>query len=299
MLDGDGEFEFGNAFQERIHASSRMTPGEYTTNRMTYSWLSEIRFREQTLDYLVEHEILEMSDPEHRWPTLDLPKNELEHRLSAFKRDGLRLLYRLSDCGAGYKAKDVIRKRQASFLEEELSVSDLASLGAIVEVMGQGFFNITYSALQRSGLLNASVSPSVSYIDFQLTTLQGIHFTDLSDSNLYRPTSVPIQELNSQHWIRECMCVFEDLLQQYGPCFAYAYVDGWKQETRRPDLWARIMLQRGLDDMNAFELGHTMSFASLQSVVWRVFCRKADCSMQDSWDRAKELVEDRMIAYNI
>lgn len=51
--------------------------------------------------------------------------------------------------------------------------------------------------------------------------------------------------------------------------------------------------------MNAFEMGHTMSYASLQSIVWRVFCRKADCLLQDSWFEAKALVEERMKEYKL
>ena len=51
--------------------------------------------------------------------------------------------------------------------------------------------------------------------------------------------------------------------------------------------------------MNAFELGYTMSYASLQSVVWKVFCRKAACSLQDSWNEAKRLVESEMAKYKI
>jgi hypothetical protein len=93
------------------------------------------------------------------------------------------------------------------------------------------------------------------------------------------------------------MCVFEDFMQWFGPCFAYAYVGGWKHKTRRPDMWARYKLQNGLDNMNAFEMGYTMSYASLQSVVWRIFCRKANCELQNSWFQAKEIVEERMSGY--
>jgi hypothetical protein len=49
--------------------------------------------------------------------------------------------------------------------------------------------------------------------------------------------------------------------------------------------------------MNAFELGYTMAFASLQSVVWRIFCKKANCSLQESWTSAKETVEAEMMGY--
>lgn len=95
----------------------------------------------------------------------------------------------------------------------------------------------------------------------------------------------------SDNLIRECMCVFEDRVQRYGPYFAWAYVEGRRMSLRRPDLWTRAELKEGLDDMNAFELGYTMSFASLQSVVWRVLCNKANCSLQNSWSEAKRLVE--------
>jgi hypothetical protein len=61
----------------------------------------------------------------------------------------------------------------------------------------------------------------------------------------------------------------------------------------------RAELKQGLDDMNAFELGYTMAFASLQSVVWRIFCKKANCSLQESWTSAKEMVEAEMMGYEI
>lgn len=92
------------------------------------------------------------------------------------------------------------------------------------------------------------------------------------------------------------MCVFEDLVQRFGPHFAYAFLRGEK-DILRPDRWAKTVLQEGLDNMNAYELGYTMSFASLQSVVWRVFCRKAECTLQDSWSRAREMVEQEMRGY--
>jgi len=62
---------------------------------------------------------------------------------------------------------------------------------------------------------------------------------------------------------------------------------------------SRSELNQGLDDMNAFELGYTMSFASLQSVVWRMFCKKASCSLQHSWGPAKEMIEAEMVQYTL
>jgi hypothetical protein len=93
------------------------------------------------------------------------------------------------------------------------------------------------------------------------------------------------------------MCVFEDLIQRFGPYFPYAFLEGGKDRLLRPDRWAQMMLQEGLDNMSAFELGYTMSFASLQSVVWKVFCRKVDCTLQDSWNTAKAIVEQEMRGY--
>jgi len=136
-----------------------MAPGSLAVDRMTYPWLSEIRCRIETIEFLIQHEVTEMTDPEHHWPTLNVPKHELDKRSSQFKKEGLHLLYRLTDCAAGLSTRDLIRSRQARFLDEELSASDLAVLGVIVEIMGQGFFNITNTALQKSGLLNTSVGP--------------------------------------------------------------------------------------------------------------------------------------------
>jgi hypothetical protein len=40
-----------------------------------------------------------------------------------------------------------------------------------------------------------------------------------------------------------------------------------------------------------------MSYASLQSVVWKAFCRKRGCTMQDRWTEARGLVEGVMKEY--
>ncbi len=50
-----------------------------------------------------------------------------------------------------------IRVRQSEFLEG-LSSKELASLGVMVEVMGQGFFTMTKTALHESGLISNLVS---------------------------------------------------------------------------------------------------------------------------------------------
>lgn len=157
-LQGDSELKFVNSTQYRIHATSIMTPGKFTVDEKTYPWLSEIRFRTETINFLVQHGLTDMTDPMNHWPVLENSKGDLEKRLLAFKKDGLHLLYRLSDCAAGLKTRELIRCRQAQFLQKEMSVFDLAALGVIVEVMGQGFFNMTHAALRASGLLNVSVS---------------------------------------------------------------------------------------------------------------------------------------------
>ncbi|CZS90655.1 uncharacterized protein RCO7_06802 [Rhynchosporium graminicola] len=238
--------------------------------------------RRQTIEFLITHEVSEMVDTTNsaNWPTLDIPKEELLKRLVMFKKEALFLLYRLADCTAGLTETPEIRFKQSEFLDS-LSSDELADLGVIVEVMGHGFFTMTKNALLESGLLN-NMAPLPA-----------------NASHLYTPISTPIEDLRTDHWIRECMCVFEDLVQKYGPAFAYAYIEGSNDRMRRPDLWARLQMQHGLDNMNAYEMGYTMSYASLQSVVWRVFCRRVECSLQDSWKIARERVEAQMQGYKV
>ncbi|KAK0104480.1 hypothetical protein ONS95_004769 [Cadophora gregata] len=275
------EFAHTNADQATI-LSSRMPPGEIVVSILSYPWVNEMHCRQQTIEFLIEHEITDMMDvtSSSGWPTLDVPKEELSKRLAIFKRRAFLLLYRLADCTIGLTGTPAIRARQSELLES-LSSDDLASLGVIVEVMGHGFFTMTKNALHASGLLNnVAVPPS-------------------SASPLYTPDTTPIEDLWNDHWIRECMCVFEDLVQKYGPAFAYAYIEGSNDQLKRPDLWARLKMQHGLDNMNAYEMGYTMSYASLQSVVWKVFCKKIDCSLQDSWTVARERAEAQMELYKV
>lgn len=157
----------------------------------------------------------------------------------------------------------------------------------MVEVMGQAFSSITQQALEASGVGTSSSS----FDFFQLST------------NFYRPLSLSDQDLSSPNWIREMACVFEDLLQCYGPAFAIAYLsdptNSSRAGTRLPKLWARFKLQEGLDDLEVYEGGLTMAYASLQSVVWRKFCRKMECASEDSWEVAKQTVERRMAEYKV
>ncbi|KAH9210556.1 hypothetical protein DL95DRAFT_448709 [Leptodontidium sp. 2 PMI_412] len=259
-----------------------MPLGDIVVSILSYPWVDEMHYRRRTIDFLIEHEITEMVDTTNiaGWPTLDIPKDELFKRLGMFKKGAFLLLYRLADCTTGLSETPAIRTRQSEFLES-LSSDDLASLGVIVEVMGHGFFTMTKTAIHDSGLLNNTAMPPSSA------------------SHLYTPDTTPFEDLWNDNWIRECMCVFEDLVQKYGPAFAYAYIEGSNDCVRRPDLWARSKLQNGLDNMNAYEMGYTMSYASLQSVVWRVFCKKTGCSLQDSWNVARELVEVQMEGYKV
>ncbi len=158
-ISQDTRLSFVNGLQQIILATGQMPPGQFTASQMSYGWLCEVQFRNKTIEFLISHELTEMSDPAHRWPTLDVSKDELQERLSLFKKDGLNLLYRLADCAAGFTVKEFIRRRQAEFLED-LSKSDLASLGVMVEVMGQAYFSMTQNALNTSGLLDISVSPA-------------------------------------------------------------------------------------------------------------------------------------------
>lgn len=145
-----------------------------------------------------------MEDYTSDWPTLDIPKSELEQRLTTFKRKAFLLLYRLADCAVGFDGTKIIRARQNVFLNN-ISLLELATLGVMVEVIGQGYFTMTkkalVSGLQHNDVLLASISAS---------------------SYFYTPSSIPVNDLMSDNWVRECMCVFEDLTQRHG----YVYPRG-------------------------------------------------------------------------
>ncbi|KAH8809733.1 hypothetical protein F5882DRAFT_390550 [Hyaloscypha sp. PMI_1271] len=265
----------------QIILSSRLPPRDNPVRAHSYPWLSELRCRSTTIDFLATHDITQMVDHTNDWPTMDVPKAELQCRLNLFKRKAFLLLYRLADCAVGLDRTGNIRARQSLFLDN-LSTHELATLGIMVEVIGQGYFTLTKALLSSEHRNN------------------DVLFAPIAESSyFYSPTSVPYNDTMNDNWIRECMCVFEDLTQRHGPYFAWAYLAGSDDIMRRPDLWARSELKQGLDDMNAFELGYTMSFASLQSVVWRIFCKKANCSLQDSWTPAKAIIEAELAQYKI
>lgn len=189
------------------------------------------------------------------------------------------LLYQLADCAAGLSKTRDIRLKQSQFLES-LSSVQLASLGVIVEVIGDGFFNITKESIVVSGMAHISLRSTDTIAPFH-------------------PSSVLVDDLLSDNWVRECMCVFEDLVQRYGPYFAWAYLEGSSDTVRKPHLWTRRKIQGGGDNMNAFEMGRTMSYASLQSVVWKVFCKKMNLAITGSWTLAKQMVEMEMESYTL
>jgi hypothetical protein len=89
------------------------------------------------------------------------------------------------------------------------------------------------------------------------------------------------------HSIRERICVFEDKVLRYGPYFAWAVIAGTGKSRR----WGRIVMLEGLNDMEAFESGQCLAYASLQSVVWKLFCKRADCDLADSWSIMREMIE--------
>jgi hypothetical protein len=49
--------------------------------------------------------------------------------------------------------------------------------------------------------------------------------------------------------------------------------------------------------MEAFERGQSMAYASLQSVVWNVFCKKAECDLADSWNIIQDIVEEQLVSH--
>lgn len=109
-----------------------------------------MRSRVNTVEFLVQYDLTDMIDHHaQNWPTLDVPKAKLCQLVMLFKRLSFSLLFKLADCTAGLKETLKIRAKQAEFLES-LTTAELASLGVIVEVMGQNYFTMTKNALDKS-----------------------------------------------------------------------------------------------------------------------------------------------------
>ncbi|KAF4624830.1 hypothetical protein G7Y89_g13335 [Cudoniella acicularis] len=248
-VSDDSRFAYTNASQPSILAS-RAPPNTAQISTLTYKWYQEMKDRRSLIEFLITHEITAMQDSSNGWPCLDLSIGEAFKLEQEFKRRGLHLLFRLADCTTGLSETKDIRMKQAQYLDS-LKVNELATLGCIVEVIGQGFFTITKAAL--------------------LDQLPSSRLSSNSKSTLTLavPPQIPWHDLQTDNWIRECMCVFEDRLQRFGPYFAWAYVTGYRDRKRRPDLWASSELQEGLDNMNAYELGYTMSPTKVKLLRFR------------------------------
>ncbi len=97
---------------------------------------------------LLDHELTEMGDLSHSWPSLNVPLPELKKRTLLFKKQAFRLLYKVVDSMATLPSTDILfhRRQQAIFLEG-MTIVELATLGVMVEVMGQGFFTMTLNSL--------------------------------------------------------------------------------------------------------------------------------------------------------
>ena len=96
--------------QLNILASQLPLRGESPLLRLTYPWLAEIRRRSDTIDFLLDHELTRMEDHTNDWPILEeVPKPDLDHLLTVFKRKALLLLYRLADCVVGHSGTMNIR----------------------------------------------------------------------------------------------------------------------------------------------------------------------------------------------
>ncbi|KAI0994765.1 hypothetical protein K3495_g13415 [Podosphaera aphanis] len=268
-----------------INCQQYITPSSYhlknlTLSKYTFPWLIEMHHRKSILNFLTNHELTSMDETIHGWPALDdVNRHEKpdDLNINKFKTKAIGLLYGLTDCATGLITTKEIREEQSRFLKN-LSVIDLASLGVMVEVIGHNFYNIAKRSRLKCGFISTSSAQRENNPPFE-----SVYSTAHRRSNY-----------TDEHWINEVMCVFEDLTQRFGPYFAWAYFEGPNEKVRQPDTWALEKLREGLDNMYAFELGYTMSYASLQSVVWRVFRRKVGCSSKESWMMAKLIVEKEM-----
>jgi hypothetical protein len=138
-----------------------------------------------------------MIDDNGGWPRLPghIPRLERLAREKMFKRHGFLLLFQLSDCTAGRIEMASIRSQQAKFLEG-LSACETAVLCCLVEVVGQGFLNITGKA-----------GGPRKDLEMIWTSMGGF----VGDVGM-----VGRDDQISENWLRECMCVFEDRMQRYG-----------------------------------------------------------------------------------
>jgi hypothetical protein len=116
------------------------------------------------------------------------------------------------------------------------------------------------------------------------TRVLGLGFSRLTESSHPNKTTDSIHD----RWI-----VFEDRILRYGPFFAWAVV----QTSGAIHEWSNAVIFEALADMEAFETGKTQGYASLQSVLWKLFCARKECNMFDSWEEARLTVEMEMLSY--
>lgn len=88
----------------------------------------------------------------------------------------------------------------------------------------------------------------------------------------------------------EHICVFKDKALQYGPFFVWAAMAG----TEKALMWSRVSMQEGISDMQAFERGESLVYASLQSAVWKLFCKRAGCNLADIWTVMKGVIDRQL-----
>jgi hypothetical protein len=90
--------------------------------------------------------------------------------------------------------------------------------------------------------------------------------------------------------IQEHVCVFKDKALQYGPFFVWAVIAG----TEKARMWSRVAMQEGINNMQAFERGESLVYASLQSAVWKLFCKRAGCNLADIWTVMKSVIDRQL-----
>ena len=136
-----------------------------------------------------------------------------------------------------------------------------------------------------------------SYLESLATTqlaMLGV-FTRILGVGYYRmmKSKHPRKDCDS---VRDRWVVFEDRVLRYGPFFAWA---AGVERTGTIHEWSEDVISDALEDMEAFETGRVQGYASLQSVLWKLFCVRKECDMIDSWEEARETVEIEMLNYEV
>lgn len=161
ILKRDPRLAWVNVDQHEV-LSSQLPLGSSSVTKYTYPWVVEMCSRVNTVEFLVRHDLTDMVDHHaQNWPTLDVPKAELCQRVMLFKRLSFCLLFKLADCATAMTETSKIRAKQAEFLDSLTSI-ELASLGVIVEVMGQNYFTMTKNALDKSATVLCQVGQLLS-----------------------------------------------------------------------------------------------------------------------------------------